>query len=101
MSFEFQGALLQHAKRYVYQASIWSCCLKSQQNVPSPEEFGWTKIESSWKPKWTTLPEASIACSQLLKCGCKMGCAGRCKCVKANLSCTELCYCAAGCTNTV
>ena len=45
------------------------------------------------------LPKASQSCQELLKCGCKSerGCAGRCKCVKAELPCTALCNCAGLC----
>ena len=54
----------------------------------------------SWKPVWSTLPEASKACSELLKCSCKKGCTGRCRCFKSDLKCTELCFCSGGCTNS-
>ena len=43
------------------------------------------------------LPEASKACLELLKCGCKQGCSGRCKCAKVNLPCTSLCQCSGEC----
>ena len=42
---------------------------------------------------WTLLPEAAVSCSELLRCGCKKGCKGLCKCVIANLKCTSLCHC--------
>lgn len=37
---------------------------------------------------WTTLPEASKSCYELISCGCKKGCVKRCKCKKAALQCT-------------
>ena len=49
------------------------------------------------KPMWTTLPEASTASRELLRCGCKKACAGRCKCYKAALKCTALCQCGGEC----
>ncbi len=39
--FLFQAALLHHANRALYQASIWTTCLQTQQNSPTPEVFGW------------------------------------------------------------
>ena len=41
-----------------------------------------------------TIPDATRACSELIKCNCKSprGC-NRCKCVKAGLTCTDLCNC--------
>ena len=92
-------SLLQHALRAVYQSSIWYTSLQSVQMVPSPEGWGWCKMDGTWKPVWMTLPEAAKACLELLKCGCKQGCTGRCQCRKANLPCTGLCQCSGECTN--
>ena len=56
------------------------------------------KIENdSASPIWGTLPEAYEACSELLRCGCKLKCSNRCKCRKNNLWCTDLCSCDAEC----
>ena len=54
------------------------------------------KVDShsgGWEVHWTTLPEASLACRGLLRCGYKKGCSGKCKCFKAALPCTARCYC--------
>lgn len=92
-----KAALLQHSKRAVYQASVWTTGDRAKQNRPSPEGWGWTWDDDikSWTPIWTTLPVASNACAELIKCGCKSknGCGARCGCLKANWSCTELCNC--------
>ena len=89
-----QDALLQHVKRVAYQAGIWCTSEQSEQHTP-PEGWGWTLEEDSqsWVPVWNTLPMASKACSELVKCGCKSqkGCGARCACRKANWKCTELC----------
>ena len=94
-------ALLQHAKRVAYQAGhCWGQCLVSVPELPSPGEWGWTRSESdTWQPRWTTLPEASKICQELVKCGCRAekGCKGRCKCVKAGMPCTALCKCGGDC----
>jgi hypothetical protein len=38
-----QGALLQHSKRAVYQASIWTTADQPQEQAPYPEGWGWTR----------------------------------------------------------
>ena len=43
-----QNALFQHVQRAVYQAGIWTTCTQTQQVVPSPQAFGWTKESTSW-----------------------------------------------------
>lgn len=91
-----QDALLQHAKRASYQTGIWATCDQPQQQAPSPENWGWMldKESRSWTPVWTTLPVASKACRELVKCSCKTdsGCS-RCSCGKVGLECTQLCTC--------
>lgn len=87
-----QDALLQHSKRAIYQAGIWSTSDKSQQVIPPAEGFGWTKSFGVLVPLWITLPEASKVCRELIRCSCSGKCS-RCKCSKANLQCTPLCKC--------
>ena len=48
-------------------------------------------------PTQATLPEASKSCNELIYCGCKKGCRGQRKCVKAMLKCTALCACLREC----
>ena len=95
------AALLEHTKRAVHQAGYcWRQSLVSDQQLPSPTDWGWKKpLTNTWVPLWTQLPEASRACHQLTKCGCQptKGCRGRCKCVRINLKCTALCKCAGDC----
>ena len=54
---------------------------------------------SGWQPFWTTLPEASQSCYELIRCGCLKGCRGRCKCKKVELKSTVLCGCDGDCTD--
>lgn len=95
------ATLIQHIKRAVYQAGYcWGQCLEPCPELPSPNEWGWKWSESQlWEPLRTTLPEASKACQELLKCRCnpEKGCSGQCKCVKAKLECTALCKCGGEC----
>ena len=90
-------ALLQHAKRAAYQASIWTASENSEQRRPTPLSWGWDwdKFKQKWTPVWITKRIANNACLELARCGCKSekGCGGRCSCKKANWPCTELCRC--------
>ena len=87
-----QDALLQHTRRAVYQAGIWTTSTQAEPVVPSPQEFAWTKVSDLWVPVWMTIPEVSRACSELIKCSCRGDCS-QCKCGKANLACSPLCNC--------
>jgi len=71
-----QAALLQHAKRAAYQAGhCWSQAIIAIPELPSPENWGWSKKEGEgWEVCWTVLPEASQVCRELIHCGCKKGC---------------------------
>lgn len=93
-----RAALEQHTMRAVFQgAYIWGQVLVKQPVLPPPSAWGWERDGKSWKPKWTTLPQAKDTCYELIHCSCKKGCKGRCKCVKANLDCTGLCNCGGNC----
>ena len=90
-----QAALVEHVKRAAYQAGhVWAQMFVAVPKLPSPSEWGWLQtIEGGWEVKWTTLAEAFQACREFLRCLCKKGCTGQCKCVKASLQCTGLCFC--------
>ena len=92
-----QAALTQHIKRASYQAYCWNMAMCLVPELPNPEDWGWWKDDRGWHPLWTTLPEASESCRELVHCGCKKGCTMRCKCVKAALKCTLLCSCSGEC----
>lgn len=77
-----KAALEQHIKRATYQANVWSKALVPDPELPSPSDWGWVKEVTGWQPLWTTLPEASQSCYELIHCGCKKGCTMRCKCKK-------------------
>ena len=93
-------ALFQHALRASYIAGyVWHQSLISQPVLPIIEELGWKTTDSIPIPYRTDLPEASAAIKELIKCGCSpsIGCSGRCKCIKSDLPCTELCKCNGDC----
>ena len=59
-----RAALEQHTMRAVFQGTyIWGQVLLTQPIVPSPSAWGWEKDGTSWKPKWTTLPQRAFAMS--------------------------------------
>lgn len=96
-----RAALLQHVKRAAYQAGyVWGQTLEANPTLPSPSEWGW-KLDSEriWVPLWSTLPEASKGCRELITCACKKRCTGRCQCAKASLPCTQLCFCGGQCAD--
>lgn len=94
-----RGALIQHTKRAAYQAGhVWGQATISNPQLPNPQEWGWTLTNNVWEPYWTTLPDATKSCRELIRCGCKKGCNARCSCVKASLRCTALCNCS-NCSN--
>ena len=95
-----RDALYEHLKRAVYQGCFcWGQSLISIQALPSPTEWGWKLEREKYCVNWTTLPEASQICKELVRCNCKKekGCSGRCTCRKASLKCTELCKCGGDC----
>ena len=95
-----QAALIQHTKRAAYQAGhCWGQMMVAAPELPSPGDWGWKRKDTGgWEVQWTTLPEATKVCRELLRCGCKKGCRGHCKCVKAALQCTALCNCGGLCS---
>ena len=94
-----RAAPKQHTMRAVFRgAYIWGQVLLTQLNIPSSSASGWEKDGNSWKPKWTTRPQAKDTYHELIHCGWKKGCRGRCKCLKANLDCTGLCNCGGNCS---
>ena len=93
-----QAPLFQHTKRAAYQAGhVWGRALIAKPQIPSPQEWGWKRVGSEWKPVWTVLSQAQESCYELVHCGCKKGCTGQCKCLKASLKCTALCNCGGHC----
>ena len=93
-----RAALEQHVKRCTYQGGYcWGQTLVTSCTLPSPCDWGWVENEGQFEPLWTTLPEAAKSCYELISCGCKKGYRGRCKCKKAALKCTGLCYCEGEC----
>ncbi|CAB3991474.1 tRNA-dihydrouridine(47) synthase [NAD(P)(+)]-like isoform X2, partial [Paramuricea clavata] len=70
---------------------VWGQSLARWQDLPRVTEWGWVKEDGKVSPNWITVPDASNACQELIKCGCKQKCSTRCKCKTFRLECTELC----------
>ena len=94
-----ENALKQHIKRAVYQAGyVWYQSLQKVQSLPCPSEWGWKSEDGNWTPLWTTIPQASKVCQELIRCGCLKSCGTRCKCNNAKIDCTALCKCSGTCS---
>ena len=96
-----RAALIQHNKMAAYQAGhYWAQMMIAAPEVPSLSEWGWNKkAEGGWDICWTNQPEATQACRELIHCGCNKSCRGHCKCQKASLQCTVLCFCRGLCSD--
>lgn len=93
-----KDALLQHLKRATYQGGHdWGTATTPFRQLPSPGDWGWCNPDK-WQPVWTTTPQASEACTELVKCKCRSRCI-TCKCALAHLKCTNLCTCHTDCEN--
>ena len=91
-----RAALLQHTNRAAYQAGYcWGQALAPSPDLPSPGDWGWIFREGEWQPFWTTLPDVTKSCRELLRCGCR----GGCSCTRATFKCTALCTCNDECNN--
>jgi len=92
------AALKRHVLRAVYQGGhVWGQALLPAPALPSTTDWGWVKMsEQTYEPHWTTLPEASEVCQELVSCKCQKGWT-KCKCKKAKLECTQLCACDGEC----
>ena len=90
----------QHIIRATYQGGhVCGLLLLPSPLLPLPTGWSWIKTtEGIFEPNWTTLPETSKVCYELISCKCKKGYAGCCKCKKAALKSTGLCMCEGECT---
>ena len=78
-----KGALRQHVLRSVLQSSKWQQSLCKDFDGWDACQWGWQKVKNEMIP----------LCRELGKYGCKREFTGRCKCLKSDLKCIELCQC--------
>ena len=82
-----------------YQAGhCWAQATTASIELPSPSEWGLNKNTDgeAREVHWTTLLEATQACRELIRCGCKKGCMQRMLQVIERYSrvhCTLICFC--------
>ena len=88
-------ALHQHCKRANYQAAKMRHSLKGIMSAPSPNGNGWHIEDGELKVTWMTTNPAPESVLKVVHCSCKQSkCeTGRCSCMSARLSCTDLCRC--------
>ena len=89
-----------HIYRAIYQASYcWAQSLCKLPSLPDPCEWVWKMEDKHYKIVWTSIPEASKMCNEVICCGCKhgKGCHRRCKRIQASLLCTAFCNCGNNC----
>ena len=92
-----KAALHQHILRSTYQGGFVWGSLEADHVLPSPQLWGWQWTNDSWKPLWTTLPEAVLSLTELMRCACKTKAYKTCKCAKAHLPCTVMYLCGGEC----
>ena len=94
-----KATLKEYVKRAVYRGGhVWGQMLVSSPELPSPCRWGWSKAsEGHYEPFWTCLPDTGQSNYELISCKCKKGCVKQCKCKKADLDGTALCYCEGDC----
>ena len=70
---------------------MWCGKLLALAPVYDPREWGWKLLnDGTYASMWTTLPDISSHCSELVRCSCKNVCRN-CKCRRNELRCTKLC----------
>ena len=89
-----EGALLQKCKRAVLASIPWHSACDKEPPKPDAAAFGWKKENGRWMPHWSDLPIVMNAIKELISCGCKKKCVGKCKCLQfPGLDCTPACAC--------
>ena len=89
------SSLIPHIQRAHYITMIWKKAGVSHPCLPSPANYGWNFDAATchFSPVRCLNPPAPEAFLNLVKCGCKSGCKGKCSCQNNNIPCTEVCGC--------
>ena len=88
-----RATLMPHILRANFVAMRDKSYLHAHPNLPPLEENGWLHVEEGYVPVQCLYKPAPASVLELVKCGCKASCKGRCSCKKNNLPCTPLCKC--------
>ena len=88
------GALKNKVFRSHYITLVLRRSHLSHQHLPNPLNYGWENLDNILVPIMTDDLPAPLALIELSVCKCKGSCVNRrCKCVKHNLVCTDMCKC--------
>ena len=97
-----RATLLPHIIRANYITMRDKSYQTSCPELPPIEANGWNIEKGKYVPVRCLALPAPRAVIELIKCGCKTGCKGRCSCSNNRLPCTPLCKCYGGeCANTI
>ena len=91
--------LLEHTRRACLQAGwLWR---EGKSNVAAqdPTNWGWTKSDGKFVPKWHTLDEDTDVLKVIQVCNCKKALCKKCKCTTNNMACLPFCACQQKCPN--
>ena len=94
-----QAALVEHTKRAGYTAGRF-CMGTIHYTIHCPSfSSGLEMDQEGWclGSLQEGTPRDHEVCRELLRCRCKIGCSGQCKCMKAALQCTALGQCGGQC----
>lgn len=96
-----RASLLPHIVRANYIATRDKSYTTDCPVLPSIGQNGWVLKDGNYVPVLCLALPAPEAVIELVKCGCKSECAGRCGCLRNGLPCTPLCKCGGSdCSNT-
>ena len=91
--------LLEHTRRSCLQAGwLWR---EGKSNVAAqdPTNWGWTKSDGKFVPKWHTLDEDTDVLKVIQVCNCKKALCKKCKCTTNSMACLPFCACQQKCPN--
>ena len=91
-------ALIQHILRSAIQSSKWCQCLNAEHILAIHVSGDGKKRNKQWNQNGRPYRRRQQS-RELIKCGCKKCCSGKCKCSKADLECPELRQCSGQCAN--
>ena len=80
-----------------FSHSIWAKLTMKMHLSYNFGNWGWQIIGENLETIWLAIPLVSKSCSELVRCGCKTSCRGRCKCKNSGFVYTELCACNGNC----
>ena len=90
------NSLRHHIERANYQTCVWKRCLNATQQLPSPVNNGWKKVDGVLEPLLMTKDPEPKGLLELTTCRCAKSFCRRdelCPCKAHEMPCTEACLC--------